>query len=373
MLIDIKCSSLSDVENLESKWKTIEESANPDFMMKWIWISTWIDCATQHFKDDFLYNIYVLEGYENDEIISIAIFVKNKSVRRRIIKSTQLHLHNTGNSTLDSIFQEYNQILSKKGYEKKASEETIKFLLKENKSIPMWDEIIIQNTAPETLQNMLTSDLKHEILSESSDYIVDLENLRNEKSTYIESLSKQTRYHIRKSNRLYNESGEFELIFASSPEEAFSFLTEAAEMHRKRWENKNGYSQFDYEPFITFHQSLMQNAWQSHGVDIAKIVVGDKHVGTIYNFINNDTVDFYLCAFSYEENNKFKPGLSSFALLIEHYLKSGFKTFNFMNGDSPYKLKLGNADRKSVTARLYKPRFLFLIEDIAKSIKNKLR
>jgi hypothetical protein len=111
-------------------------------------------------------------------------------------------------------------------------------------------------------------------------YLVDLSLMKGK--GYLEKLSKNSRYQIRRSIREYESSyGELRLIKVNSKNGALVFLKTAGIAHKKRWPD----SGFHNGDFTNFHEKLIRNKFEDGNIDLIKLVAAVEVVGLVYNFI----------------------------------------------------------------------------------------
>lgn len=373
------CSLLKDVPNLKEKWCELEKKSADNFMLSWTWIGTWLKIAEDYYGDEFLRKCYVIQGFSGEEVISLAILVGKRDKRHGFISSQQLHLHRLGEDDFDIICQEYNGILTLKGREGDITEEFTRYMLTSPQIQTLcgrWDELVVSSAEPQAVDPFLISGLTRELKSITSSYIVDLAAVRASEKPYLAGLSKNTRYQINRSVRLYNEKGGVKLQFAKTPDEAFDFFKESADLHKARWEAKGQISAYDNPIFMDFHKSLMKEAWDKGEVDVIRLSLGEEdqgemnYLGMLYNFIHHGEVYFYMSALRYEDNPKLKPGLVVHSLAIEKYLKRKMNIYNFMAGDSQYKKSLGVKKEYMMSYYFKRFKLSFVIEEKLKQLKQ---
>ena len=75
-------------------------------------------------------------------------------------------------------------------------------------------------------------------------------------SSYLDTLSSNTRYQIRRSRRIYEERGQVELKRAQSVGEALEFFDQIGPLHIHRWGGELGESGFVNPEFLLFHRNF---------------------------------------------------------------------------------------------------------------------
>ncbi len=375
MSIEFNLSALRNVADLKEKWLSLEKISKPNFMMSWVWVGTWIFAAQKYYADDFNKNAYLLEGVSEGKVISLAIIVSNLSMRYGFVSSEQLIFHRTSHKELEIICHEYNGLLTAKGYEKSAARSAVKFLLTDKFDlVGFWDEIVLRSAEPEIADSFLVSDLSRELKTTTNSYHVDLKEVRASGRSYLSSLSKNTRYQINRSRRLYDKKGGMRLGFAKDAKEAYRFFKEGSSLHKARWSVNGEKSAFDMLPFMSFHEEIMRAGFEKGEIDVIRLTLGqgasEIYMGMLYNFIHKGQVYFYMSALKYENYSGLKPGMTAHCAAIEHYIEVGMDIYNFMAGDNRYKQSLGQKKEQMLSYYYKRPRLMFFIEDTLKKIKS---
>lgn len=347
---------------LKVLWEKLYEKAEPNFFLSWNWIGVWLSKLKSP-------PLVCCAKFGND-IVGLAIFTQKRYLKRGILPTKQLLLHRTGEHTSDQVWIEYNDFLVNKAFENAIRIAMVDFVCSQLK----WDELVIGATSLEKLTSFRFANLIRHDSWHSHSYVTDLKHLRETKTDYLSSLSKNTRYQINRSIKAYEEYGEIQLSFANSKEQAVSWFKEAAPLHIKRWENTNVGSGYSNPKFVDFHESLISNAFAQRKVDLIKLSAGDMTICYMYNFIENKDVKFYLAATNFEpQNKKLKPGLISHYLCINAYLEMGYDTYDFMAGEFQYKRSLSSSTTQICIAHFQKRSFLSLLEQKLRLHKRKTK
>jgi hypothetical protein len=380
MPIQFKISLLRDVHNLQEKWIGLEAESIPNFMLSWSWIGSWISASKKYFTDDFKEKFFLLEGFMEGKLISLAIIVKHHANRYGFISSDQLLLHKAGFAELDIICQEYNGLLTIAGYLEEASAAAMDFLLHSDESVRIlgrWDEFILSSAEPAFADAFMSPDFTREMTSKTNSYNVDLAEIRDRGLSYLGGLSNNTRYQIKRSIRLYDKRGGMRLIFAKNADQAYDFFKEGGGLFKERWNKNDEKSAFDMKPFMGFHRQIIDLAFSRGQIDIIRLTIGEGkdeiYMGMLYNYIHQGQVYFYMNALRYEDNPKLKPGMVAHSMAVQHYLERGFNLYNFMGGDSRYKKNLGKISEMMLSYSYKRSRMMFRAEGALKKLKNILK
>ncbi|MBV9811257.1 MAG: GNAT family N-acetyltransferase [Acetobacteraceae bacterium] len=207
-------------------------------------------------------------------------------------------------------------------------------------------------------------------------------DLSRDGGSFLQSVSANTRYQIRRSNRTYAASGCLALTRAGSPSEAREFLDGLIALHEATWTRRRGRGAFANPSFDAFHRALVERGLARNEIDLLRIAAGKQVIGYLYNFRYRDRVYAYQSGFDYDGiASQHKPGLTSHALAIEHYRTLGITSYDFLAGGDRYKLSLANAQEtlawlQAAPRRSLRGRVRMLDDNLralARSIRNHAR
>lgn len=351
---------LENVAQLESEWLDLENRSDCSFFLSWTWVGTWL----QTFEP----SCFVLRVNAPDRLVSLALITESKFSAPFRFSASRLHIHQKGNALCDQIWTEYNGFLCEPAIRSEAVSLAMKYLVD---SFPGWDELVIGAITKEDAEVLeKSSGLVRRDLWEAPSFGVDLQRLRMHDEDYLSTLSKNTRHQIRRSIRLYGESGGLELIQASSAEEALGFLSDVGPLHLRRWGDGLSQSGFANPRFVSFHEALIRNGWPKGEIDFIKVKSGTRVLGYFYNFLYRNKVYFYLSGLLKESDSKLKPGLCGHVISIQHYIDHNYDYYDFMGGNERYKASLGVKHDDLFQVSLQKNQLKFKIEDSLRAVKR---
>jgi len=354
---------LEDIDVLKKEWSIIEGQSDIEFFLSWTWISTWIETYRP--------NINILRAFFDTELVAIAALVFRKEHRYYILRSKTLHVHQTGDPEQDQIWIEYNGILAKQEHKEEVTKSSIAYL---GLISEMWDELIvgaITDSEASLLEN--AGDLMRHDLWEAPCYGVDLKTIRESQKSYLQTLSRNTRYQIKRSIKKYQNNGEIQILSAERKAEALQSFDDIGPLHVARWGAGFGESGFANLNFTKFHRSLISTAWDKGQVDLISVRANGKIIARFYNFIYRNRVYFYLSGLALEQDNQLKPGLTGHALCIQRYIDAGYDFYDFMGGGERYKSSLAHKHQHLVKIALQKKKIKFKLEKLGRGIKNYFR
>ncbi|GBL04228.1 protein involved in cellulose biosynthesis (CelD)-like protein [Glaciecola sp. KUL10] len=317
---------------LRDLWELIYEQATPNFFLSWHWMSTWYNSL-----DD---SPTVLLARQNHRPVGIAMLCQRQVKQFKAIKRQQLLLHKTGNELHDQAWIEYNDFLVIEEYANATRLAFVKYITTKMH----WDEMIVGASEHKAFAPYLLNNLSRRDIWKSLSYRTDLAFIRDNHLEYINTLSKNTRYQIKRSLRIYEKCGGIELQFASTVEQAIQWFEDAGPLHIQRWYKTSVGSGYTNPQFVQFHKQLIKHSFDDGKIHLIKIIAGARVVGFLYNFVEPHEIKFYLAATNFNNGDKnLKPGLIAHYLAINHYLKAGYDVYDFMAGESQYKRSLSSS------------------------------
>lgn len=357
------------LDRIEPLWIELEVGSDSSIFQSWPWIRSWISALPDSV------NLYLLQIRHQGELIGLGVFGKTLNVRHGVIRSHMLCLSETGLPEFDGLTVEHNNMLLRRGWETQAWEAALVSLTAWDKG---WDEIRVSGMSSLTTLNAIQSLAQSRNLIAQAElskpfFWVDLDALRNDKQSYLDALSSNTRQQVRKSLRLYGESGEVELSIAQSPEQGLTYFDELRELHQRYWVAKGQSGAFASAFANHFHHTLIGIGIPSGHVQLIKITAGGQTIGILYNLVQANKVCNYQAGLVYGDNPKLKPGLVCHTMAVEMNLAQGAHSYDFLMGDSQYKRSLSTRQENMHWLVINRPTVSFALEDLSRRTKRKLR
>ena len=356
-------SSLESPEALARDWSALERVVRPSFFLSWNWISVWLEVYRPRAD--------VLRVRRDGETVALALLVRGHDRRHAgLLTSRTLHLHQTGLEPEDQIWIEYNGMLTTEAGRAPVYRATMRFLVEH---YPDWDEFVIGAVREEdaALLDDAAAVHRHDLWTAPC-YGIDLADIRRRDSAYLDTLSRNTRYQIRRAVRLYEEQGALSIRRPQDTDEAVERFREIGPLHLARWGGGAGQSGFANPEFMAFHEALIRRHWDEGNVDVIHIRCGEELISAFYNLRYQGSVYFYLSGVRRETDPRLKPGLVGHALCIQEYLDAGADFYDFMGGGERYKSSLGQLHQQLVKSALQRPRLRFRLEGLARAAKHRL-
>lgn len=308
-------------EMVSELFSTVHESVNTgNLFLSPFWLVSWLETL--------------------DKLPLLLICVRDKQVIGFGFWGKQTHflgntyfLNQTGNHLNDQVWTEHNDVICLKD----ERDIVVTAMLERLSALPNTSKIVIRNTLSSHWPCSIKASSERSV--ENSAY-VDLTQ-----GDYLQSLSKNTRSAIKRSNKLIeNTLGEISVIpidVASHP----TILNEVGAIHIQRWGDSEFGSGFANPKFVAFHDKILkQGTGQENQAELLMVRAGDTCLGYLYVLKHGQYALFYLSAIKFSSNdNKIKPGMSMHLAAIEYYKKKGFERYDFLAGPARYKEQMSNA------------------------------
>lgn len=318
------------------RWRNFAALAEASFFQDW----TWVGClAAERYPDPVL-----AEARRGDRTVGLALFNR----RRDRPWGETLHLHESGDPRLDAVFVEHNGPLIAAGSTEERRE-TARALLQRALAGP---------PRPGRARALSLSGVDAEMRDAASglDWGLSVRAVRvapfvafdrlPEATPYIETLSRNARHQIRRSDRRYAAVGPLAIERAEAAETGMAYLGELIRLHEASWHERGQPGAFATPEVRRFHAALLADGIPRGEVDLLRISAGAVAIGYLMNFRHRGVVSAYQSGFDYQHADPhLKPGLTSHHLAIEAAREAAAREYDFLAGPSRYKTSLANAQR----------------------------
>lgn len=350
-----------NLKQIESIWKSLEKDSLASFFLSWGWIENWIESLPEPIKP-------VLAVLHDENGPLMAFFLGKKMIRRKkIFTSRGWFVNATGIPSFDRIFIEYNGFVHK-------YQEGLKLMDLLMKLPDDWDEFYIPGIdlkyLNEISNNCHVSSFKTVTDNDTLSPYVDLEMVRAKDGNYLSILSANKRQQIKRSYRLAEKIGRVQLEVANDLRSALSIYDELVNLHEKAWTERGKEGAFSSDYLFEFHNRLIQNRFNTGEIQLIRIKCGEKTLGCLYNFVYRKNVYFYQSGINYDLDKRLMPGFMIHVEAVSYNAAAGNKTYDFLGGDSDYKMSLATHHNRLVWIRLQKPRLKFMVENALKKAKH---
>ncbi len=365
--LEISLEPVTDPDRLGPLWTELEGRSDASFFQSWGWIGCWLRLLPPTCEPR------VLTLRSAGRVQGLAILCRHRSVRRGVIASNGLHLNESGVPAYDQLTVEYNGVLAERGLRSTVVHAAAIWLAGR---VPDWDELFLggldSEDRPAWEAALVAAGLRLLVRDHKRSDHVDLERVRRSAGSYLDTLSRNTRYQLRRALRLYEEAGACRYEPAASIAEGLEFLDELKRLHQAYWRRRGQPGAFSGVFFERFHRTLIAERFGRGEVELVRIRSGERPIGYLYNFVHNGWVYAYQSGFEYDDDPRYKPGLVSHGLAIEHHLKAGARLYDFMAGEGQHKRSLGSGTRELVWLVAQRPRMKYRLENALRAIKQRM-
>lgn len=357
--IELTVTDIPDLSQLEAQWIQLETVAKPSYFLSWGWVGTWLRWLPDSIDPK------LLAVKRNGDTVGLALLVKKRQTRRGLVlPSNMIFVNETGDPDYDLLTIEYNGLLLHPLYARESATACLDCLHKQHQN---WDELIVR-AADSNNQMVNPTFFAHEslhlkITRTLPSWFVDLNWIRETNKPYIENLSSNTRYQIRRAVRECEKLGNIEFSYAQTAEEALKYLSGMIELHQAYWTGKGENGCFANPLFLKFHQRLIRERFELCEIQLVRITLGSNVLGYLYSLVSNGHVNFYQCGFNYQLGAKLKPGLIAHYKAIEYNMVNGNSVYNFLAGNDRYKRSLSTDKQTLLWVSIQKNRLRFRLED----------
>jgi CelD/BcsL family acetyltransferase involved in cellulose biosynthesis len=329
----IVLSEAGDLDALGKRWRQLEAEANASFFQSW----TWVGClADQRFPTPVL-----LEARCGETTVGLALLNRSGPFWER----ERLWLGESGMAQLDGIFIEHNGPVVARGHEDVLA--ACLHALLHQPILPRQRcgaRRLLISGVDETQMQIARGVGRVRVRQSQAAPFLDFTRIGTDATAFLDSLSANTRYQLRRSARRYGAAGPVRVRRAGSVTEALAFLDALVRLHQITWAARGRPGAFANPVILRFHRALIERGVPRGEVDLLAITAGEQEIGYLYNFRFQNRVLAYQSGFDYAVADLHqKPGLTSHHAAIEAYRAEGMSSYDFLAGDNRYKLNLTNA------------------------------
>ena len=335
--LDCTISPLTDVASLQNRWRALEDKSDTPIFLSWDWMGPWLSLVRS--------SLYLCEVKRGGEDVGLAVLGFGQK-RYGPFGFRTVYLNQSGNSDEDQVFIEYNGLLCAPSDRDDVWASFLDALTHSRARLPRtlksWSLLRLAGLCGASVDG----DAEHRFATVDQDvqnaYLIDLEEARTSPEGYLGSLSANTRRQILRSRRLLAEEGSLTFHVARAPEQVGEWLGQMTAL-QSSWFTSKGRAAALTQPFFSaFVKRLIVDNLESGSVEFIQCKAIDQTIGYLVNLKTGDRVYSYQSAFAQYNDNKIKPGLVCHAMLTEHYLQEGLRSYNLLAGDGQYKKSLSN-------------------------------
>jgi hypothetical protein len=356
--VAIRWLDASDSEEAGRIWQLLEQELEIDTVAaSWDWTETWL----QHYGDLVPHRFAVCEASEAP--CAIALVTEGVGRRRGPFRVRSVHLGTAGEPPGESVFVEYNRLLSSSRHR----DAFATALMRELRDEAGWHQLALDGFAPGDAAALLRAEpaLRRQL---EVCPVMELEAAGRGENGVLGLLRSGARRKVRRS---LAELGEVTGEWATTPEEGVDILNELIELHQRRWEAAGEQGAFASPRFAGFHRDLVLRLLPRGAAILFRVRAADRTVGCLYHFAERGRALFYQSGLASYEDKRIAPGFVAFALCMQACLEHGLIEYDFLAGDSRYKRDLSNSSRELVWATAERPAWRWRMMDALAHLRDR--
>lgn len=337
-------STLEEFGRLAAQWdRLLEETSSNNIFLTWEWLYTW----AKHYMGEN--KLFILLASEGDRIVGIAPLYIRKVVPYQIFNLRQLEFLGTGeacSSYLDFIIEERKR--------KQVLHKIYHYLYGEARKL--WDvlylaEIPVESPSIDILYESIQDGGK--VVEIAHHTCCPVIRLAGSVEDFLNGISGNERYHLRRKSKRLQELGHVEYYRASLNGDVQKEFDTFVGLHQKRWVQKGSGGCFKSQRFLGFHREVSGIFSKTGRVHLDFLSVNGQNVAGIYGYSYNGSYYFYLPGLDPAVFSEASPGILLLFECICQAIRGGCKEFDLLRGPADYKTAWANDLRRSLTLRVY--------------------
>lgn len=370
----------SELYSIAQDWhRLLDESACPEPMMDPSWLLNW----WRHYGAGEELAVGLL--FDNDRLVGLAPLCIRKYVYRPGLVFRRLQFMGIDANEKDGVCSEYMGFIALPGYEEAVARSFVDNIV--SGRFGNWHEVLLgaMNSDQATMALARVNFARHGLRCDDrkimNGYYIKLPETMD---AYLQSISSSRRYRIKNSLSRFEEwaaeRGGWRLERAVTPDQLEAGLAILKELHQERWNNEGNEGAFYSPRFVAFHRDYILSRAGSGNVEIAWLVVGNSPVAAIYVVRNGKKVLAYQYGRAIGMPNRVRVGIVMNALMIKAAIERCDEEFDFLGGDSRYKVDFATGARRIVSIRTARPCLhefvrlgLIKVRDAARAVLNARR
>jgi len=339
--VEVKLENDFSYDLLYESWnKILSQTACANVQLTYEWLSTWWEVFGGNER------LSLITVTDRGKIIGIAPLIITKVISKAGFELRKLAFVGDG-------LTDYHDLLISHERRKEILQALIGFVLSNEKN---WDAIHFRNIRSDSpnlpiLRDSLkdTSLTFTERINIKAPYIsIDCDWLK-----YYNALGKNIRSDMRRRLNCLTKKGKAEFVRIHETDDVTNTLHIIKSIHVKCRQAKGEISWYTDEKRLRFVSLILERFGDLKWLDIVFLKLNDRIVAYYLGFIYDNVVYFWNTGFDPEFS-----GLSPGKLLLHHWIKDsfavGYREFDFMVGQEPYKFQWTNHIRSNYELFLFK-------------------
>jgi CelD/BcsL family acetyltransferase involved in cellulose biosynthesis len=264
----------------------------------------------------------------------------------------RLELLGSGEDEADETCSEYIGLIAERGLERAVADTFAKAIRAGD--LGPWDELVMTRMRGDCemtsrTQGVLGDEALLEPLQAAPCAV-----LPESWDGYLAALPSSRRYLVRQSLRAWEKwaKGPPVLRHATNSDELDRGFEALVCLHAQRWGETDAPGAFDSRAFHTFHKRTTRELLENDALWFCWLEVDSEPIGVLYNIVWNNEVRFYQSGRKVGLPKNIRPGLVIHACAIQEAIGRGYSHYDFLGGETRYKMQLANHTRQLVQLSL---------------------
>ncbi len=168
---------------------------------------------------------------------------------------------------------------------------------------------------------------------------------------YVASLGKNLRRDVRRLERELLGTDRVALHSAARLDELPRPMDLLVELHQRRREMLDEKGCFASDRFLGFYRDVVPELLRRGQVQFYWLELDGKPVAAEYQLVGNDTLYAYQAGVD-PDSMEYQPGKLINLAILRRAIEHGYRAFDFLRGDEPYKARFGARPRPTVEYRV---------------------
>ena len=181
---------------------------------------------------------------------------------------------------------------------------------------------------------------------------------------FLARLSKSHRKQVRRLERRLLDTGRARMRISSSANEIDRDLTTLVDLHQRRRREQGEAGRFADERFATFHQEVTRQLLSEGLLRLAIVDLDGRPVAAEYQVLSRDVVYAYQSGIDPAALD-FEPGKLATLATLRQAIDQGYRAFDLLRGDEPYKAHWRAIPRASMQVTIWSPQSASRLRDEA--------
>ncbi|MEY2876331.1 MAG: hypothetical protein RLZZ373_3702 [Pseudomonadota bacterium] len=340
--LNLSLTALPERPRLEAQWRALEARASASFFTSWAWIGVWLDTLPPAVQPR------LLQARLGAQVVGLALVVDGPPRQRFGLRfCSTAFLHATGRPEFDLLTVEHNDFLLDRDQADAVRAAMLGHWLEQLRGVT---EVTLPGLAGSGWPAGVGQGGRRKVTREDwvrRSYAVDLPAVREAGGDFLKLISANSRSQIRRSMKEYGRLGALTLEAATTVAQGLDWLDRLAALHQAHWVAQGEPGAFSNAFFTRFHRTLVERHLLDGGVQLLRVAVGAHDLAFLYSFVHGGRVCFYQSGLEYGLIEKHaRPGLVAHVLAAQYNAAQGHQVYDFMAGESRYKVNLATLDEQ---------------------------